>query len=256
MQSLGGFAFTYPFTTPAQGYIAKGIYRETIVLPLPRGEIMTAGMRDENVRDGLSFCCHFGLGTVQNLLELSHPVPHARVHVRLGTLDVVVEVVPEELDVRDAAERDGRVGKVTGEENKCHIANVFSSSKARDVADLEGWVSVRVQDLGSVLDRGLTPGIDEFLQNPIRSGPVQDISSLTYLQEHLAKDSISLFLEHSREDNSDTIRSCLDIDRFLVSVVDGHQFSLSTSLTFEILLRLESPLKRGCQSVSFEQCDR
>jgi len=44
---------------------------------------------------------HLRLGPVQDLQELCYSVTHSRVHVRLGALDVVVEVVTEELDAVD-----------------------------------------------------------------------------------------------------------------------------------------------------------
>jgi len=50
--------------------------------------------------DSLPFrSSRFRLGTVQDLLELGYTMTHARVHVSLATVDVVVEVVAEQLDV-------------------------------------------------------------------------------------------------------------------------------------------------------------
>lgn len=40
-------------------------------------------------------CRHLGLRPVEYLLELADTVPHTRVHVGLGALDVVVKVVSE-----------------------------------------------------------------------------------------------------------------------------------------------------------------
>ena len=79
--------------------------------------------------------------------------------------------------------------------------------------------------------------------------------AIPYLQEDLAKDSISLFLEDSREDDSDTISRCLDIDGLLVSIMDGHQISLSATLTFQILLRLECQFEWSSKRMAFEQRD-
>lgn len=42
---------------------------------------------------------HFCLGTIQYFLEFCHPSPHARVHVRLRTLDVIMQIITEQLDV-------------------------------------------------------------------------------------------------------------------------------------------------------------
>lgn len=44
---------------------------------------------------------HLGLRAVEDLEELCDAIAHARVHVRLGALDVVVQVVAEELDAVD-----------------------------------------------------------------------------------------------------------------------------------------------------------
>lgn len=71
-------------------------------------------------------------------------MPHPRVHVRLRTFDVVVQVVPEQLDVRDGSGRYGRVREVAGEEDKGNIADVFMGLKSRYVLDFEGRITVGV----------------------------------------------------------------------------------------------------------------
>ena len=42
------------------------------------------------------------LGTIEDLQKLRDAVPHAGVHVRFGALNVIVKVVPEELDTRNS----------------------------------------------------------------------------------------------------------------------------------------------------------
>ena len=88
---------------------------------------------------------------------------HARVHVRLAALDVVVEVVPEQRDVADRLGRDGRRGEVAGEEHKRDVANIVAVAQSGQPADLERRLAVREQDLGRVLDLGQATRVDEFL---------------------------------------------------------------------------------------------
>lgn len=57
------------------------------------------------------------LGPIKHLQELSHTLPHPRVHVSLGALDVVVKVVAEELDLGDGRKGDFGGRKVAGEED-------------------------------------------------------------------------------------------------------------------------------------------
>lgn len=55
-----------------------------------------------NSRDSLPFGDRYlCLGTVEDFLELRDTMTHARVHVSLATFDVVVEIVAEQLNVRD-----------------------------------------------------------------------------------------------------------------------------------------------------------
>lgn len=55
-----------------------------------------------NSRHSLPFSNRYlCLGTVEDLLELRYTMTHARVHVSLATFDVVVEIVAEQLNVRD-----------------------------------------------------------------------------------------------------------------------------------------------------------
>ena len=47
-----------------------------------------------------SFCrCHFCLCPVQDFLEFAYAMPHPGMHVGLGTLDVVMEIIPKQLNV-------------------------------------------------------------------------------------------------------------------------------------------------------------
>lgn len=88
---------------------------------------------------------------------------HARVHVSLAAFDVVVEVVAEQLDVRDRVIRHIRLRKVARKEHKSDISNVFGIPQPWHVSDLERRIAISVEYLGSVLDAGLTSSIYEFL---------------------------------------------------------------------------------------------
>lgn len=77
-----------------------------------------------------------GLRAIEHLLELANAIAHARVHVGLGALDVVVQVVSEELNVADCGRSNVRVGEVPREENKGNVANVLRIDEARDMTDL------------------------------------------------------------------------------------------------------------------------
>ena len=70
------------------------------------------------VHDGL-----LRLGAVEHLLELGDAVPHARVHVRFGALDMVVEIVSEQLDVTDCPGGDNSVGEMTREKDESDVTN-------------------------------------------------------------------------------------------------------------------------------------
>ena len=43
--------------------------------------------------------CSLHLGSVQNLLELRYTMPHPRMHICFGALDMVMQVVTEKLDM-------------------------------------------------------------------------------------------------------------------------------------------------------------
>lgn len=78
-------------------------------------------------------------------------------------LTVVVQVVAEELDSRDGRLHRFRVGEMPRKEHECHVAHILPSVQTRDGANLQWWFAVAVQDLGRILDRGLTSRVDEFL---------------------------------------------------------------------------------------------
>jgi hypothetical protein len=46
-------------------------------------------------------------------------------HVGLGTFDVIMKIVAEELDMRDGGRCNFRLGEVTREENECNISDIF-----------------------------------------------------------------------------------------------------------------------------------
>jgi hypothetical protein len=83
--------------------------------------------------------------------------------VSLRTLDVVVKIVAEQLYVGDGAGGDGGVVEVAREENEGDVSDIVCLTKARHASDLQRWVSVGVENLGSVLNRWQPASINEFL---------------------------------------------------------------------------------------------
>lgn len=94
---------------------------------------------------------------------------HARMHVCFGAFDVIVEVVAEELYVGDGCSSDDAIVKMTGEKDEGNISNIVGVPKTRNVANFEGWVTVRVKDLRRVLDSRLPSCVDEFLVGGIHA---------------------------------------------------------------------------------------
>ena len=92
------------------------------------------------------------LRPVEHLLELADAMAHARVHVRLRALDVVVEVVAEKLDVCNGRIRDDAIGEVAGEEDESDITDVFRVIQSWQMSNLERWVTGGVENLRSTLD--------------------------------------------------------------------------------------------------------
>lgn len=77
------------------------------------------------------------LCSVQHLEELAHSESHSRVHIGLGTLDMVVEVVSEDLDVRDTV-LSSRGHKMSGEKHKGDVSHVVGVRRGLDnVSDRE-----------------------------------------------------------------------------------------------------------------------
>ena len=64
----------------------------------------------------------------------------------------------------------------------------------------------------------------------------------THLQEDLAVDAIRLILEDRREDDGDAVGGGLDVDRFLVAVVNLHELALPAG-RLEVLLLGEGALE-------------
>lgn len=81
---------------------------------------------------------------------------------------MVVEVVAEELDVRDRQRRNLRLREVAREEDEGDIADVFGVVEPLQVSDLERRLARGVEDLRRSLNRGQSPSIDELLQNADR----------------------------------------------------------------------------------------
>jgi hypothetical protein len=78
----------------------------------------------------------------------------------------------------------------------------------------------------------------------------------TYLEENLSKDTVCLLPEDRREYDGDPVVSGLYIDSLLITIMDGHEVSLSCRRAFELLLLLESQLKRRRQRISLQERNR
>lgn len=154
-------------------------YRDTIVLPLygekknHQARLTNTNEQSENSRSRLPLSTsHLRLGPIQNLLELSHAIPHPRMHIRLGTLDMIMQVITEQLNMRNRPTRHRSVGKVPREQHECDVSCVVCAPQVWEVADFERGVAVGVEDLGGVLDGRLTAGVDEFLDFGFGGGHV------------------------------------------------------------------------------------
>lgn len=116
--------------------VAKRIYR--IVRPLPDYEqgckIASGG---KHARHSLPFDDrHLCLSPVEHLLEFADTVPHARMHVRLRALDVVVQIIAEVLDVADGTVGDVGLREVPREQDKGDVADIVSLFEAREMPEL------------------------------------------------------------------------------------------------------------------------
>jgi len=78
-------------------------------------------------------------------------MPHPRMHVSFGALDVIVQIVSEELDMRDRFRCLCWFIEVAREENESDITDVFSGGKVQ-MSDLERRFFRRIQDLRRSLD--------------------------------------------------------------------------------------------------------
>lgn len=135
---------------------------------------------------------------------------------------MVVKIVAEELDVRDGSGSDVGIGEVAREENKGHVANVFRVPQTGDVPDLQRGLPVCEQDLGRVLDLRQPARIHEFLKRCVSAWESHEISKQMYLEENFSKDTVGLFSKDCGEDDGDPVVRGLNIDGFLITIMDGH----------------------------------
>jgi hypothetical protein len=81
-------------------------------------------------------------------------------------------------------------------------------------------------------------------------------SDSTHLQEYLPEYAVCFFSEDCREDDGDTIRRWLNINRLLITVIYLHQLSVTTAGRVQSFLCSESQLEGGRQHIPFEERDR
>ena len=78
-----------------------------------------------------------------------------------------MQVIAEQLDMRDRSSRNIGVGEVAWEENKGHVTDVVRVSETRNMSDFERRVPVGEENLGRVLDVRQPTRIHEFLHDLI-----------------------------------------------------------------------------------------
>jgi hypothetical protein len=64
-------------------------------------------------------------------------MPHPRMHVCLGALDMIVQVIPEELDMGYSTRCDRTVREVTGEEDESNVADILAVTQAWEVTNFK-----------------------------------------------------------------------------------------------------------------------
>jgi len=153
---------------------------------------------------------------------------------------MIMEVIAEQLDVRDGPSRNIGVGEVARKENKGHVADIIRVSETRDVSDFERRVPVCEENLGRILDLRQSACIDKFLHDVLWYVDESRMMYQAYLEKNFSKYAICLFPEDSGEYDGDTVVSGSDIDSLLITIVNGHQISLSRRRAFKFLLFLES----------------
>jgi len=153
---------------------------------------------------------------------------------------MIVKVIAEELDVRDSSSSNVGVRKVTWEENKGHVADIVRVSETRDISDFERRVPVCEENLGRILDLRQSARIHEFLHDVLWYLEESRMMYQAYLEENFSKNAVCLFPENSGEYDGDTVVSGSDIDSLLITIMNGHQISLSRRRAFKFLLFLKS----------------
>lgn len=193
----------------------SSMLRQVGILVAPREYLV--GMLEGSSTGSLLLLDHILLlCSVQHLEELADSESHSRVHVGLGALDVVVEVVSEDLNVRDTV-LSSRGNQVSREEHKSDVSHVVGVRRGLDhIPDLQRRLLLRVQHLGGVLD-GSSSSINEFLQ------------------EDLSEDSVGFVLENGGEDDGHSVVAWSHVDGLLVSVVDGHDLVIRLLGSVQIL---------------------
>lgn len=186
------------------------------------------------------------LGTVENLEELIDTVAHASVQVRLGALDVVVQVVSE-LDNHIDGSLLGRSLEVAVEKDH---ANITISLETTDAAQLSRRVLLREIDGGSTTD-----GLLKLLQKQITSGTCRrsrSAESSTNLKENLTNDDIIGILEvDGKEDGHTILALCLKENALGTTVRDIQQLSYGVGFH-----ALEDKIERSGKQVALDKRDR
>lgn len=92
---------------------------------------------------------------------------HARMHVRFGAFDVIVQIISEQLDVGDGGRRHIQVGEVSGEQHERHVTDIFRRLEPRNTTQLQRRIAIRVEHLRGVLNGRQATSINEFLDDRV-----------------------------------------------------------------------------------------
>lgn len=153
---------------------------------------------------------------------------------------MIMKVIAEQLDVGDCSSRNVGVGEVARKENKGHVADIIRVPETRDLSDFEWRVPVCEENLRRILDLRQSARIHKFLHDVVWYVDESRTMYQAYLEENLSKNAVRLFPKDSGEYDGDTVVSGSDIDSLFITIMNGHQISLSRRRAFKFLLFLES----------------
>lgn len=148
-------------------------------------------------------------------------------HIGLGALQVIVQIIPEHTYQIDRILPGGLVD-MPWRQDKCNISPILADYSL-GIIELGRWMLVTKEDLGCLLE--LTSCLAELLH------------------EHFAKNNVILSLEGRAKDDSDTVLESTHKKCLITPVVDDGRFVTSFSLFLELKVLLED----GGEAVALDQ---